>query len=345
MKVELFDFELPKELIAQAPARPRDAARLLLVGERLEAFRMLDLPALLRPGDLLVVNDTRVLPTRFEARRDTGRVEVTLHKQLDARRWLAFARPGRACRPGDRLVLAPGLVADVREKTAAGELVLGFEREGADLIEAIKRHGRMPLPPSIRRGPEGAAEDFEDYQTRFAAADGAVAAPTAGLHFTERLLTALSARGVATAAVTLHVGAGTFQPVRVADTADHVMHAEEYVVGEAAAAAIARTKAAGGRLVAVGTTVLRVLESVADPGGRVRPGVGETRLFLTPGHRFRTADLLLTNFHLPRSTLFMLVSAFGGMQRLRDAYAFAIARRFRFYSYGDACLIERNDTG
>jgi S-adenosylmethionine:tRNA ribosyltransferase-isomerase len=343
MKVDLFDFELPKELIAQHPARPRDAARLLCIGPELRASTMLDLPGLLRPGDVMVVNDTRVLPTRFAGECRGRRVEVTLHERVDARHWLAFARPARACRPGDGLELAPDLRAEVREKRAGGELLLRFDLEGEALVRAIERRGAMPLPPYIKRPWGGEASDREDYQTRFAAADGAVAAPTAGLHFTDRLLGALAARGVSIVAVTLHVGAGTFRPVRVEDTADHVMHAEAFVVSAAAAAAIERARGAGGRLVAVGTTVLRTLETVADAAGRIRPGAGETRLFITPGYRFRTAELLLTNFHLPRSTLFMLVAAFGGLDRLRRAYAYAIAERFRFYSYGDACLIERSE--
>lgn len=341
MRVELFDFELPRELIAQAPARPRDTARLLRIGERLELATMLDLPRLLRPHDLLVVNDTRVLPTRFRATRDGHPLEVTLVEALGGGRWLAFARPGKACRPGTALQLAPGLDAEVTARRADGGLVLAFALEGAALIAALERHGAMPLPPYIRRQGGPRAEDREDYQTRFAVAPGAVAAPTAGLHFTDRLMGALTARGIGHVAVTLHVGLGTFQPVRVEDTADHVMHAERWAVPPATADAIAATRAAGGRLVAVGTTVLRTLESAADVAGRVLSGSGWTRLFITPGYRFRTAELLLTNFHLPRSTLFMLACAFGGLERLHAAYAFAIRERLRFYSYGDACLIER----
>jgi S-adenosylmethionine:tRNA ribosyltransferase-isomerase len=342
VRVDLFDFDLPKELIAQAPARPRDAARLLGIGARLELGTMQDLPCWLRPGDLLVVNDTRVLPSRFRARRDGKAVEVTLVEALSGDRWLAFARPGKACRPGGTLELAPGLEAKVEEKRPDGGLVLAFALDEAALLVAIERHGEMPLPPYIRRGGPRAS-DRHDYQTRFAAVPGAVAAPTAGLHFTDRLLAALAARGVGHVAVTLHVGLGTFQPVRARDTVDHIMHAERWAVPAATAAAIARARAEGGRVVAVGTTVLRTLESAADESGGILPGAGETRLFITPGYRFRTADLLLTNFHLPRSTLFMLVCAFAGLERMRSAYALAIRERMRFYSYGDACLIERHE--
>jgi S-adenosylmethionine:tRNA ribosyltransferase-isomerase len=337
MRVDLFDFDLPPELIAQEPARPRDAAKLLYVDAGLSLHGMLDLPRLLRPGDLLVVNDTRVLPTRFRA----GRVEVTLIEQTDERHWLAFARPGRAVRLGTGLEFADDLVALPVARYEDGRILLRFEIAGEALLAAIERHGAMPLPPYIKR-PDGArASDRGDYQTLFAAEPGAVAAPTAGLHFTDRLLAALDARGIGRAPLTLHVGLGTFAPVRVDDTAAHVMHAERFTLPAATLAAIEATRAAGGRIVAVGTTVLRALEASVDAEGSLRAGAGETRIFITPGHRFRSADLLLTNFHLPRSTLFMLVCAFGGMERLRAAYASAIEQRLRFYSYGDACLISR----
>ena len=339
MRVDLFDFELPASLIAQEPARPRDSARLLRVDDGLSFHTMLDLPALLRPGDLLVVNDTRVLPTRFRA----GRIEVTLVEPVDDRHWLAFARPGKAVRIGGLLTLAPGLDALPVSKQPDGRVLLRFDRAGGDLLAGIERHGAMPLPPYIKRAEGPRQADRADYQTLFAADPGAVAAPTAGLHFTPRLLDALAERGIGRAALTLHVGLGTFAPVRVEDTADHVMHAERFTLSEATASAIERTRASGGRIAAVGTTVLRALESSVDADGRLRTGSGQTRIFITPGHRFRTADLLLTNFHLPRSTLFMLVSAFGGLERMRGAYAAAIAEGLRFYSYGDACLISRND--
>lgn len=345
MRVDLFDFELPAELIAQAPASPRDAARLLVVAdeEPWREVRVRDLPDLLRPGDLLVLNDTRVLPTRFFARRGAARVEVTLTQRIDERSWWALARPGRRLRPGDTVALAPGLVAAVTAKDAEGRAALRFELAGEALLAAIRTHGAMPLPPYIRRPEGGDARDRDAYQTIFARRDGAVAAPTASLHLTQELLDRLAARGIERCFLTLHVGAGTFAPVKVADTAEHRMHAEWYEVPAATAAAVAAARARGGRIVAVGTTVLRTLESAAGPDGTLCAGAGETRLFITPGYRFRVVDLLLTNFHLPRSTLFMLVSAFAGLDRMRAAYAHAVRQRFRFFSYGDACLLAREE--
>jgi S-adenosylmethionine:tRNA ribosyltransferase-isomerase len=340
MRVDLFDFELPPELVAQAPASPRDAARLLLVdGGPLRETLVRDLPDLLRPGDLMVLNDTRVLPTRFPARRGAVTVEVTLVGRVDERRWWSLARPGRRLRPGDRVELAPGLAAEVEGKDEEGRVRLAFDLAGEALLGAVRANGAMPLPPYIRRPPGGAASDLADYQTVFARRDGAVAAPTASLHLTEELLGRLDARGVRRCFVTLHVGAGTFAPVRAEDTRDHRMHAEWCEVPAEAAAAVASTRARGGRVLAVGTTVLRALESAALATGEVRPGAMETRLFVTPGFRFRVVDLLLTNFHLPRSTLLMLVAAFSGLERIREAYAHAVASRFRFFSYGDACLL------
>ena len=347
MRIELFDFELPPELIAQHPSRPRDAARLLVVGEGvLEDRRIIDLPELLRPGDLLVFNDTRVIPARLVGRRGEATVEVTLHQPArtgpgQGAAWLAFARPARRCRIGDVLRFAPGFAADVIAKGEGGEITLGFACPPAALLEHLEAHGQMPLPPYIRRARGGDPQDCADYQTMFAERPGAVAAPTAALHFTPRLMAALDRQGIEHTFVTLHVGAGTFLPVKVADTRAHRMHAEWYELPPPTAERIAATRAAGGRIVAVGTTVLRTLETVAAPDGSVRPGVGETRLFITPGYRFTAVDLLLTNFHLPRSTLFMLVAAFAGLEPMRAAYAHAIARGYRFYSYGDACLLER----
>ena len=342
MKTADFDFVLPPSCIADHPVRPRDHARLLtLDGMSIGDKHIFDLPALLRPGDLLVFNDTRVIPARLDGRRGEARVEVTLHKRQPSGHWLAFARPAKRLRPGQTVVFAPSLAAEVVAKHESGDVELAFELSEAELFAALRQHGRMPLPPYIRR-PEGiAAADAEDYQTLFAARDGAVAAPTAGLHFTPGLMAALAARGVSTAAVTLHVGAGTFLPVKVEDIRDHRMHAEFGEIGETTVAAVAATRKAGGRVVAVGTTSLRLLETVADPEGGLRPFAGETSIFITPGHRFRIVDMLLTNFHLPRSTLFMLVSAFAGSKRMREAYAHAIASGYRFYSYGDACLLER----
>jgi S-adenosylmethionine:tRNA ribosyltransferase-isomerase len=339
MKVSEFDFELPAQLIADRPAVPRDSARLLEVAATLRDHVVRDLPALLRPGDVLVFNDTRVIPARLFGHRGTAAIEVTLHKCAAAARWHAFARPARKLKPGDVLSFDGGLSATVTDKGEGGEVELVFDRGGAALMAALAEVGRMPLPPYIKR-PGGADDrDRSDYQTIFAARDGAVAAPTAGLHFTPELLAALDARGVARIAVTLHVGAGTFLPVKAEDTKDHVMHAESGEIEAAAAAAIERTREAGGRVVAVGTTSLRLLESAADERGRLRPFAGDTSLFITPGYRFKAVDLLLTNFHLPRSTLFMLVSAFAGIDRMKSAYEHAKSARYRFYSYGDCCLL------
>jgi S-adenosylmethionine:tRNA ribosyltransferase-isomerase len=339
MRVDLFDFDLPPALIADRPAVPRDSARLLEVAANLRDHIVRDLPVLLRPGDLLVFNDTRVIPARLFGRRGAAGVEVTLHKCVAADRWRAFARPARKLKQGDVIAFDGGLSTTVAEKGEGGEVELAFDRGGAELMAALAAVGRMPLPPYIKR-PGGADErDRADYQTIFAARDGAVAAPTAGLHFTPALLAALEARGVARVAVTLHVGAGTFLPVKAEDTKDHVMHAELGVIDAAAAAAVAQTRAAGGRIVAVGTTSLRLLETAADESGRIRPFSGDTNLFITPGYRFRAVDLLLTNFHLPRSTLFMLVAAFAGLDRMKAAYEHAKAAGYRFYSYGDCCLL------
>ncbi len=341
MKVDAFDFYLPREMIAARPAVPRDAARLLEV--RADGFgdwRFGDLPRLLRPGDLLVFNDTRVIPARLRGRRGAAAVEVTLHKRVDDGCWEAFARPARKLRVGDRVDFGDGFAAEVAGRGEGGEVRLRFDLEADGLREALARHGAAPLPPYIPR-PEGPdARDARDYQTVYARRDGAVAAPTAGLHFTTELLDALGERGARSAFVTLHVGAGTFLPVKVADTRDHRMHAEAGRIDAAAAEAVNATRAAGGRVVAVGTTSLRLLETAADDDGHVAPFAGETALFIVPGYRFTAVDVLLTNFHLPRSTLFMLVCAFAGLERMRAAYAHAMEAGYRFYSYGDGSLLE-----
>jgi S-adenosylmethionine:tRNA ribosyltransferase-isomerase len=348
MRLSDFDFDLPRALIADHPARPRDSARLLVVPAGAGPFgdrAIRDLPALLRPGDLLVLNDTRVIPARLHGRRGNASIEVTLHKAEAQGRWRAFARPAKRLSAGQRIVFAPDFAATVAAKGEGGEIVLAFGQTGAALLRMLERHGAMPLPPYIKRAKGGDARerdaDRADYQTVYARRAGAVAAPTAGLHFTPELFQALGARGVMRTFVTLHVGAGTFLPVKTEDVTKHVMHPEQGEVSRDAAAAIAETRARGGRVVAVGTTSLRLLESAAGDAGVVRPRAGETRFFITPGYRIRTAEMLLTNFHLPRSTLFMLVAAFAGLARIRAAYAHAIARRYRFFSYGDACLIER----
>ncbi len=342
MRIEEFDFDLPAELIADRPAIPRDSSRLLhLPPDRLEDRRFLDLPELLREGDLLIFNDTKVIPARLVGRRGGAAVETTLHRRLAADRWRAFARPARRLKPGDHIDFAPDFSAEVTAKGDGGEIELRFSCAGPALVAALERHGAMPLPPYIRRpgGPD--ARDRDDYQTLFARIEGAVAAPTAGLHFTPRVLEALAARGVATAAVTLHVGAGTFLPVRSERVEEHRMHAESGEIGAGTVAGIAAARARGGRVVAVGTTSLRLLESAAAGEGLVRPFSGETALFILPGFRFQVADLLLTNFHLPRSTLFMLVAAFAGLARIRAAYEHAKRAGYRFYSYGDCCLLHR----
>jgi len=339
LRVDLFDFDLPRELIADRPAEPRDAARLLVVGEKLADRMVAELAGVLRPGDLLVVNDTRVIPARLTGKRGNAGIEATLHKRRDDQTWDAFVRPAKRLRPGDNIRFAGDLRAEVIGKGEAGEVTLRFDRAGADLLAALERHGAMPLPPYIRRASGPDPRDRTDYQTVFAERPGAVAAPTAGLHFTPALLQALETAGIGRVSVTLHVGAGTFLPVKADDTRDHRMHAEWGLLSAETASAINAARAKGGRIVAVGTTALRLLETVSDPAGRIAPFSGETDIFITPGYRFRAVDLLLTNFHLPRSTLFMLVAAFSGLRRMRAAYDHAIRAGYRFYSYGDACLL------
>ncbi len=339
MKVSAFDFELSRNLIAERPAVPRDSARLLVVGKGLRDLSVRDLPGLLRPGDVLVCNDTKVIPARLFGKRGDAKVEITLHKEDGASRWRAFAKGARKLRVGDRIDFAPGLWAAVLAKGADGEVTLAFSLAGAALRRALERFGRAPLPPYIKRAGGPDTRDRADYQTVFARKAGAVAAPTAGLHFTRALVGALKKKGVRLVTVTLHVGAGTFAPVKAADTRDHKLHKEAGFIGEAAAGALNEARKERGRIVAVGTTVLRLLESSADDMGRVHPFAGETDLFVTPGYRFRAVDLLLTNFHLPRSTLFMLVSAFAGLRRMRAAYEHAQRAGYRFYSYGDCCLL------
>lgn len=355
MRVDAFDYYLPEELIALRPAVPRDAARLLAVdptsAEPLSDRAILDLPELLSPGDALVFNDTKVISAELAGMRRRGaaaaHVSVTLIERVDAHRWKALARPAKRLKEGDRITfgedgnvcLLGGLDATVEARGEEGEATLAFDLAGAVLDEAIKAQGAMPLPPYIasRRAPD--ERDRSDYQTLFAHDEGAVAAPTAGLHFTERLTQALQACGISRHFVTLHVGPGTFLPVRSADTDGHVMHPERGVISAETAEALNDVKARKGRIVAVGTTTLRLLESAASGVRKLAPFAGETSLFITPGYRFRVVDRLLTNFHLPRSTLFMLVAAFSGLDLMKRAYAHAVAERYRFYSYGDACLL------
>lgn len=356
MRVDLFDFELPEEVIALRPARPRDSARLLHVSPAgaFEDLVVRDAPSLFRPGDLLVFNDTRVIPARLKGVRvredGSVAVEATLLRRLSASAWTALAKPGKRLREGDRIrfgsmddraCLLGALDATVAAKGEDGQITLAFDLSGPDLDATIAAAGAMPLPPYIaaKRAPD--EDDEKDYQTIYAAKDGAVAAPTAGLHFTDALMAALAARGVEQTRVTLHVGAGTFLPVKAEDTSEHAMHAEWREIGAEAARAINAAKAEGRRVIAIGTTALRSLESAVDEDGRVRAEAGDTSIFITPGYRFRVVDGLWTNFHLPRSTLFMLVSAFAGLDRMRAAYAHAIAAHYRFYSYGDASLLWR----
>ena len=351
MRVSDFDFELPEERIALRPARPRDAARLLHVNSagQLADRDVLDLPELLRDGDLMVFNDTRVIPAALNGIRPARAVggggdvpvEINLHKRVDASTWRAFVRPAKRLRVGDRIGFGD-LQAEITGKSEGGDTRLRFNRTGAALDEAIAATGEPPLPPYIARKRGVDAQDNEDYQTLFAREDGSVAAPTAGLHFTERLLDGLRARGVQAAHVTLHVGAGTFLPVKAEDTADHRMHAEWCTASPQAAAAINAAKAEGRRVIPVGTTALRTIESLASAPGHVEAGSRDTDIFITPGYDFRITDALMTNFHLPRSTLFMLVSALSGLDVMKRAYAHAIRSGYRFYSYGDACLLERS---
>jgi len=343
MDVNLFDFDLPRTLIAERPVSPRDAARLLHVqAGGLTDGVVGDLPRWLRPGDLLISNDTRVIPARLFGRKGEGGIELTLHERTSLDEWKAFARPAKKLHPGDEVRFADDFSATVAAKGEAGEVLMRFDRGGDDLMLALDAYGRLPLPPYIRKG-EADERDRADYQTVFAREKGAVAAPTAGLHFTDSLLAALESAGVTRTTITLHVGAGTFLPVKVDDTKDHRMHAERGVVTAEVADLVNRTKAAGGRVVAVGTTSLRLLESAADDDGVLHPFDGPTDIFITPGYRFRLVDVLMTNFHLPKSTLFMLVSAFAGLDRMHQAYAHAMNRGYRFYSYGDACLLEREN--
>jgi S-adenosylmethionine:tRNA ribosyltransferase-isomerase len=355
MRVALFDFALPDDLVAQEALEPRDAARLMHVhaGGITDAV-VRDLPALLNPGDLLVFNDSRVIPARLFCDHNSKRIEVLLHQQehvasashgevgqegSQANIWVAFARPAKKLKADMRLCFAEGFYATVLGRTEDGQVRLAFDDTGAAFYQKLEQYGHMPLPPYIARADR--CEDQTRYQTIYARERGSVAAPTAGLHFTDRLFAALEARGVQHAFVTLHVGAGTFQPVKVDDTDAHQMHHEWAMLSEQTAQHVRDTKARGGKVVAVGTTAMRTLETAAPATGEIAEFAGSTSIFITPGYPFKIVDRLLTNFHLPKSTLFMLVSAFSGLQRMQAAYAHAISNRYRFYSYGDACLLDK----
>jgi len=356
MRTDLFEFELPPDRIALRPASPRDSARMLIVepGAALHDRRVVDLPQLFRPGDQLVVNDTKVISAQLNGRRigrqTEPKIEATLIKRLDGSRWQALVKPAKKLSTGDvvrfgnegRVCLLGHLDAEVEHKGEEGEVTLSFSFHGPALDSAIADLGNPPLPPYIagRRAPD--EQDVADYQTMFAANEGAVAAPTAGLHFTPALEAALREHGIGIHHITLHVGAGTFLPVKAQDTSGHKMHSEWGAISAKTADALNAARAKGGRIVAVGTTSLRLLESAAGEDGTIAPFAGDTSIFITPGYRFRAVDILLTNFHLPRSTLFMLVSAFSGLETMKRAYAHAIASGYRFYSYGDACLLFRD---
>ncbi|HNN55658.1 MAG TPA: tRNA preQ1(34) S-adenosylmethionine ribosyltransferase-isomerase QueA [Novosphingobium sp.] len=340
MKVDLFDFELPPERIALRPARPRDAARMLFVpGEgALADLTVRELPGLLRQGDVLVFNDTRVIPAQLEGRRGEARIGATLHKRIDLRRWQAFVRNAKRLHAGDTIDFAAGVQAQAEERHSDGSWSLAFL--GEEPVEVLlERAGQMPLPPYIAGKRPTDADDRLDYQTMFADKDGAVAAPTAALHFTPALMAALDAAGVGKEVLTLHVGAGTFLPVKAEDTAEHRMHTEWGTISAASTQRLNQVRQSGGRVIAVGTTSLRLLESAADEQGTIHPFAGDTAIFITPGYRFRAVDGLMTNFHLPRSTLFMLVSALMGLEKMQAAYAHAIGEGYRFYSYGDSSLL------
>jgi S-adenosylmethionine:tRNA ribosyltransferase-isomerase len=343
MDVSLFDFDLPEDRIALRPACPRDGARMLVVHEdgSLAHAQVRDLPEFLRTGDLLVANDSRVIAARLRARKgvDGPAIELLRHKRVAPDRFLALARPARKLSAGDELIISHALSARVVARRNAGEVEIAFSLAGDALDAAIAQSGEMPLPPYIARRRAPDARDASDYQTVFAAHDGSAAAPTAGLHFTPELLARLAAAGIGREQITLHVGPGTFLPVNAADTSAHRMHGEWVRLAPETAANINAARASGGRIAAVGTTSLRTLETAADAEGRLQGFEGETDLFITPGYVFKAVDVLLTNFHLPRSTLFMLVCAFAGIDTMKRAYAEAIAQGYRFYSYGDACLL------
>ncbi len=368
MKVSSFDFDLPIDLIADRPADPRDSARLLHINNPLSDLNITDFPSLLKKGDLLVFNDTKVIAARLRGKRGDANIEITLHQRLshydnqssfqqklessheidsslrwnDKNIWSVFAKPAKKLHLGDVFTVSDDFYAEVIDKKESGEVILSFNKSGDDFYSELDKHGVMPLPPYISKKRKENEDDKENYQTIYAKELGAVAAPTAGLHFTEEIFKQLEKQGVSISFVTLHVGAGTFLPVKVDDTDNHKMHSEWCSISEETANLINKTKKNGGRIIAVGTTSLRTLESAADDNGFIKPYIADTDIFITPGYKFKIIDLLFTNFHIPKSTLFMLVCAFAGEKTMKNAYAHAIDEKYRFYSYGDACLLEKN---
>lgn len=342
MQLSDFDYSLPEELIAQMPVSPRDASRLLAVAASgaVTDSSIRQLPELLREGDVMVFNDTKVIPARLFAHKGEAKIDITLLKQVSESVWECFARPARKLAEGDEIEFAAGLTAQVQAKNLSGTVNLQFNKSGNDFFVVLAEIGQMPLPPYIKRAQKEEA-DFLDYQTLHASKPGAVAAPTAGLHFSETLMQAIKDKGVQIEHVTLHVGGGTFLPVRVEDISQHQMHAEWMEMDAATAEALNAAKGQGRRIISVGTTALRCLESAADEQGVLHAQHRETDIFITPGYQFKAVDCLLTNFHLPKSTLFMLVSAFSGLPVMKAAYAHAVQQRYRFFSYGDACFLER----
>ena len=342
MKTEIFNFDLPDELIANKPCEPKDAARLLHInGEKLTDGHMMDLPHWLRPTDVLVFNDTKVIPARLYGMRGEAQIELTLFKQIDLSTWETLIKNARRLHTRDVLTFTPDFNAKVLDKTESGSVIVQFNCQGETLFAKLHEVGTMPLPPYIKRLRGGLESDKADYQTMYARHEGAVAAPTAGLHFTERIFNALKEKGIRWEFVTLHVGGGTFLPVKVEDTKDHKMHAEYGVISKDVADRLNAARANGARIVPVGTTSLRLLESASDEQGTIHPFAQETSIFITPGYQFKATDALFTNFHTPKSTLFMLVSALAGLDIMQNAYKHAVEERYHFFSYGDACLIEK----
>jgi S-adenosylmethionine:tRNA ribosyltransferase-isomerase len=341
MLVSDFDFYLPKDLIADKPFFPRDSSRLLAVLDSFSEKNMYNFPDFLNKGDVLVFNDTKVIPARLFGQRGDAKLEITLHQNEADGVWKAFTKPAKKLQIGDVFIVADYFTAIVIDKNE-GEVTLEFSSKGDGFFEKLSKYGSMPLPPYISRKNGAEKSDISDYQTIYAKNKGAVAAPTAGLHFTEELLQKIDEKGVKRVFTTLHVGAGTFLPVKVSDTKDHKMHSEFGIITKETAEIINYARAMGGRVICVGTTSLRILESVADDNGNLRAYEGDTDIFITPGYKFKIVDCLLTNFHIPKSTLFMLVCAFAGFEKMKSAYEYAIKNQFRFYSYGDACFLQRN---